>query len=112
MVEVVIKQHVAIPGIVVVEEAILETVVVEEAILERDQGETIKVATIDAEIQEAEDDHLIAVYNKSVSRLVRNRSFNYCVDVALRLRSLYLNPFVHDSYFKKFLYTSATWWSW
>ena len=60
----------AILGIVVVEEAVLGIVVAEEAILERDQGETIKVATIDAETQEAEDDHLIAVYNKSVSRLV------------------------------------------
>lgn len=63
MVEVVIK-HVVIQEIVMVEEEILEIVVVEEVILERDQGETIKVATIDAVTPEAEDDHLSNVHKK------------------------------------------------
>lgn len=98
MVEVVIK-HVVIQEIVMVEEAILEIVVVEEVILERDQGETIKVATIDAVTPEAEDDQLINVHKKIVFRLVRGRSFKYCIDVVLCLRSLYLNPFVHNPFF-------------
>ena len=96
MVEVVIK-HVVIQEIVMVEEEILEIVVVEEVILERDQGETIKVATIDAVTPEAEDDHLSNVHKKIVFRLVRGRSFKYCIDVVLCLSSLYLNPFLSPS---------------